>query len=71
MSIRTLPPEYVRLSDLPLADKRRLWAWMQANDPATVESLTSPVHADLVAAFGGGPVMEREYVRRALTAEVA
>lgn len=68
MSARPLPPEYIRLSDLQPADKRRLWAWMQAHDPATVEALQSPEHAQLVAAFGGGPVMERAYVERALAA---
>lgn len=59
-------PDMVRIAELPDLDKRRLWAWMQANDPATVEQLQSPEHARLVTAFAGAPVLPRAYVERAL-----
>lgn len=66
MNRQPYTPNYVRIADLAPADKRRLWAWMQANDPATVAQLQSPEHAQLVTAFNGTPVLPRDYVERAL-----
>lgn len=65
------PPDTVALANLQPERKRALWAWMQANDPATAEYLqglkTNPDVADLEAAFGPvRPVVTVDYLRRAI-----
>ena len=61
------PSRSVRVADLSDYKKRRLWAWIKANDPATGAWMKSPEVAAISAKFPGtSPVLDIDYVRRAL-----
>lgn len=61
------PSRSVRVADLSDVKKRRLWAWIKANDPETGAWMKSPEVAAISAKFpGSSPVLDIDYVRRAL-----
>jgi len=71
-----LPPLPVRetpgiaLHDLSDAKRRRLWDWIQKNDPAMVAQLRSPEYQLLRAQFNASLVLSRAYIENALSEPV-
>jgi len=61
-------PDGIAMHDLSADKRRRIWAWMQRNDPAMVAQFRSPEYQLLRAEFNASPVLSRAYIDRALEA---
>jgi hypothetical protein len=67
MSEAIAPSRSVRIADLSPEKKRRLWTWIQQNDPDMQKLITGPEMATLGALFPGtSVVVDIDYVKRAL-----
>ncbi len=61
------PSRSVRIADLSPEKKRRLWAWIQRNDPDMQALITGPEMGALNAVFPGtSVVVDIDYVKGAL-----
>lgn len=66
-----IAPIGIALHDLSPEKRKRIWQWMQRNDPAMVTQLNSPEYQALRAAFNATIVLPRDYIECALQAVAA
>lgn len=61
------PERTVRITELDADKKRRLWAWMKANDAGAADVLQCEDVQRLLQAFpGSSPVVDIDYLRKAV-----